>query len=447
VTSGSAFAAVGEVPVEPGRAAVFEHGWQSWSPSGSYPATAGAPRPISTNTAVMAYRWDSLAPADEFQGEGLVAVDPGDGGPIRLWSAPQPTAAVPSIRVRVLPDRLVVSANGPVVQTVDAGPGGLQGALARWAQATAHAAGIGPVQSYPPGWCTWYGYWSKVTEAGVSGDLELIRRHELDARLILLDEGYQAEIGDWLQTRADFGSVPRLARRILDDGRQAGIWVAPLLVGARSRTAREHPEWLVGGAHAGHNWGQEHGVLDVTHPGAAEHLEDVFRTFATYGYTHFKLDFIYAGALPGRRHAQADPIAAYREALRLIRAAVGPDAVLQGCGAPMLPSLGLVDVMRTSPDTDPAVLPASGDVSQPGQLGARDTGAAREFLHGRWWANDPDCLIVRPEVEERERWAAHVAASGGLRLSSDPIAALDDWGLDTTRRLLRPSSPEPTVPA
>ena len=68
---------------------------------------------------------------------------------------------------------------------------------------------------------------------------------------------------------------------------------------------------------------------------------------------------------------------------------------------------------------------------------------AREFLHGRWWANDSDCLIVRPDVQERELWAQHIEQGPGLRMSSDPIGALDRWGIDRTRELLVPSSPRP----
>jgi alpha-galactosidase len=55
---------------------------------------------------------------------------------------------------------------------------------------------------------------------------------------------------------------------------------------------------------------------------------------------------------------------------------------------------------------------------------------------GRFWVNDPDCLLARPEVERREVWAAHVERYGGLRGSSDGLRALDEWGLETTRRLL-----------
>jgi alpha-galactosidase len=52
--------------------------------------------------------------------------------------------------------------------------------------------------------------------------------------------------------------------------------------------------------------------------------------------------------------------------------------------------------------------------------------------------------MARPEVEAREDWAAHIEATGGLRGSSDPIAALDAWGRDTTRRLMVPTRTEPS---
>jgi alpha-galactosidase len=49
-------------------------------------------------------------------------------------------------------------------------------------------------------------------------------------------------------------------------------------------------------------------------------------------------------------------------------------------------------------------------------------------------------------VERREDWAEVVAAYSGLRSSSDRLRGLDDWGLATTRRLLRPGLVTPFVP-
>ena len=53
--------------------------------------------------------------------------------------------------------------------------------------------------------------------------------------------------------------------------------------------------------------------------------------------------------------------------------------------------------------------------------------------------------MARPAVERRAEWAATVERFGGLRSSGDAIAELDDWGLQTTRRLLVPSPTAPLV--
>jgi alpha-galactosidase len=421
---------------------VYEHGWQSWSPAGAYPATSTSPRHTSPVRLTMGYRPDRPAPDAGFQGEGLLAYDPGDGGPVRLWAAPDPDREVPSIRARAWDGRLVVSADGEVREhTFEVG---LETALGGWAEAFARGRGVTAIPSVPPVWCSWYQYFTRVREEDVLGNLAAIDRLGLDVGIVQLDDGYEAEVGDWLERSAGFPRpLSELAGRIRATGRRAGIWTAPLLAGARSRLAAEHPDWLVGGADAGKNWKQPLAAVDVTHPDAAAYIQDVFRTLAGWGFDYFKIDFIYAGALEGRRRADCSGLDAYLEALRLIRESIGPDALLLGCGAPILPSVGRVDIMRVSPDISVGVEPRGGDLAMPSQRGAVLAGRARAFQHGRFWVSDPDCLIVRPEVERREAWAAHVERFGGLRASSDGLEALDEWGLETTRRLLRTSSPSP----
>lgn len=434
------YADVGHVVTDLTRALVYEHGWQSWSPTGLYPALATSPRPRRPEWQTNSFRPDSPPPAAGFQAEGLLAVVSPDA-PVRLWAAAQPASAVPSIRACVKDGLFVVSADGPVVE--HSHHGSLDEALAEWAQTIAVFNGVPPIRTIEPAWCSWYAYWADVTEADVLENLAAIDRLGLDVGTVQLDDGYAAEHGDWLEPNGRFTSLRDLAGRIRATGRRAGIWTAPFQVGSRSRIAREHPDWLVGGTLAGAGWGQEIHILDVTHPAAAEHLTGVFRTLASDGFGYFKLDFLYAGALAGRRREDIDPIAAYRRGLELIRDGAGPDAVLLGCGAPILPSLGLVDAMRVSPDIDPQFEPVDGDVSQPAMRSALLNGRARTWQHGRFWVNDPDCLLARPEVEQRELWAAHVEAYGGVAASSDPLDALDRRGLELTRRVLRPSSAAP----
>lgn len=70
--------------------------------------------------------------------------------------------------------------------------------------------------------------------------------------------------------------------------------------------------------------------------------------------------------------------------------------------------------------------------SSPSQRGAMFTGRARGWQHGRFWANDPDCLIVRPEVDRREAWrltssdgADCAAAATGFATWTDGAVAHD----------------------
>ena len=436
------FEPIGEVAVEPTEARVFEHGWQSWSPSSAYPSTASPPRPTAERNRVIGYRPGEAVPANLFQGEGLLAVQPAPGAPVTIVAVAAADKDVASIRARVVRDRIHLSADGPVDLRVDDGPGGIDGALGRWAAGFARTAGVSEIRRAPTIWCSWYHYFTKVTEADMDENLAAMARLDLPIEVVQLDDGYEAEIGDWLDLSGRFASLDGLIGRIRTSGRRAGIWVAPYLVGSKSDTARRHPDWLVrdeatgAPVDAGHNWGQELFALDATHPAARGYLTEVFSRFHGLGIDFFKIDFIYAGAIPGRRYDPAlSAIEAYRSGVELIRAEIG-DSYLLGCGAPILPSVGLVDAMRISPDTAPHWEPLEADLSKPGGRSSVLTGIGRAFQQGRFWVNDPDCIIARPGIEHREELAEHIARFGGLRGSSDRLADLDAWGLETTRRLL-----------
>ncbi|MCP4967829.1 MAG: alpha-galactosidase [bacterium] len=433
-----------------GTAQVYEHGWQSWSPSTTYRTSDQPWRPLNERNRIICYRPDTQPGDDAFWGEGLLAIDPGDGSGIRIYAVHNAAELVPSIKAEQNGGTISVFANGPVDSIVDTEPGSIDNALARWADGFAAAAGMTEIRQAPSIWCSWYHYFTGVTEVDMIENIESIDRLDLPVDVVQLDDGYQTAHGDWLSLTDRFRSLEAIADRIIATSRRPGIWLAPFLVFPDSDLAADHPDWLVGGAtapvHAGHNWGRDLYALDTTHPGAMEWIVEVLTTMSQWGYDFYKMDFLYAAALPGARYEDVSPLVAYRSGMRTIRNAIG-ESYLLGCGAPILPSVGLVDAMRISPDTEPQYLPNDGDRSQPAITSAMLTGRGRAFQHGRFWVNDPDNLIVRPHGVHRKEWADHVRNYGGLRGSSDRITDLDDWGLAVTRELLTESPTEPFVPS
>jgi alpha-galactosidase len=447
------FAPVALVECDPTRARVFENGWSSFGPSAAYPATATSPRPARRVYEVSVFRADTPAPATGFQGEGLLAVDPGDGGPVHVFAAPDARVECPSIRATAQAGGVQVTADGAVEHTLDDGPGGLDSVLARWADGYAEKVGVRVAESYPTGWCPWYQYFTELTERDMYENIDAIDAQELPIDMIAVDDAFQKEIGDWLQLSDRFSSLNGLVNRIHASDRRAGVWIAPTFVGARSDVYRDHPDWLVrtpDGSEplwTGHIWQQDLYALDITHPGAAAYLREVFQTWRGHGFDYFKLDFLASAARVGRRHEDVTALQAYAMGIDLIRDAVGEDATLLGCGAPLLPSVGLFDGMRISCDIAPTYESPDRDISEPSQAGAVLSGRGRAFMHGRFWHNDPDCIIVRPQVERREEWARHIERYSGVRVLSDRVNSLDDWGLETARRLLTRSTPDPLVPS
>lgn len=428
-------------PAPADRCFVYEHGWQSWSPAGLYPADVRrSPRPAKGIWQTMAFRPEAPAPDTGFQGEGLLAVVNADRT-VDAFYAAEPAVRVPSIRARIEGQHIVVSADGPVAHVC---ADSLDGALALIATEWATALVSRPLQSLPAGWCSWYTYWNTVTAKDVLDNLAVMDEEGLAIDVVQVDDGYQRNIGDWLDGRPGFGDLDEVAQRIIESGRTPGLWTAPFLVGVESELARAHPDWLVEGAVASErHWGQEIRVLDVTHPDAAEHLVEVFATLRRRGFAFHKIDFVYGGAMEGGRVEDVTPIEAYRRGLALVRQGAGEDAVILGCGAPLLPSIGLVDAMRISPDVMPEWAPVLGDLSQPAMQSAISAGRARAWMHGRLWVNDPDCVLVRPEVERPGPWHEYVRTLRGLALSSDPLPALDTDHLERMRALMVPADLRP----
>ena len=418
---------VDEVPVDPASARIYAEGWQSWSPANWYPAGATGQRPSEEWQHTMRFRPGTPIAPEGLQGEGLLAIDPGDGSDVRCYATTSPVE-IPTI-IATLVDRRVIVRSTAAVASSEAADA--ETALAANADAFTRRVGSTPSTGEPPPavWCSWYRYFEEVTAADVLENLRAIDQHGLEVDVIQVDDGWSPGLGEGLVVADRFGSLDAVVEEVRATGRRVGIWVAPFLVGARSTLATEHPQWVVGDA--GRNWGDDLVGLDLTHAGVLDLLAETFTRLVDRGIDYFKLDFLYGGAVPGRRREDMTGVEAYRSGLSLIREVVGRDALVVGCGAPLLPSVGLVDAMRVSPDT----FHEGGEDGSQGLRGLMPL-AARAWQHGRFWVNDPDCLVARPSYAQRDRWSEAVAAFGGLASFSDRVGDLDDHGLGLVRELL-----------
>ncbi|PJA54728.1 MAG: alpha-galactosidase, partial [Candidatus Marinimicrobia bacterium CG_4_9_14_3_um_filter_48_9] len=120
--------------------------------------------------------------------------------------------------------------------------------------------------------------------------------------------------------------------------------------------------------------------------------------------------------------------------LQIIREAVGEEAHILGCGAPLGGSVGLVDSMRVSADVkevwEPKIFRFLGrGCDIPSLKDSLRNNLTRSFLNRRWWINDPDCLVVRDyhsklTTAEIKLMLTVVGLSGGNVFYGDALSRL-----------------------
>jgi alpha-galactosidase len=339
-------------------------------------------------------------------------------------------------------ERLLLAADDDPLGLLD-----LYGASLGQAMAARQPTGI------PVGWCSWYYFYGENAAEDVLANLEGARRQGLPLEVMLIDDGYQREIGDWLET--DEARFPQgmkwLAQEIKEAGYRPGLWVAPFAVSSLSNLHNEHPDWVLR-SEAGepilawHHWAVPIYALDVSHPEVQEWLRELFLVLSEeWGYELFKLDFLYAAALEGqRRDPQMTRAQALRVGLEIIRETVG-EKFLLGCGCPLGPAVGLVDGMRIGPDVATYWSYFRRDLSAPAVDNALRNTVTRFFTHRRLWLNDPDCVLVRSREEESDltlnemrSLVSIVGLCGGLVMSGDDLASIQPSRLKYLKSILPP---------
>ncbi|HKF20103.1 MAG TPA: glycoside hydrolase family 36 protein [Candidatus Angelobacter sp.] len=300
-------------------------------------------------------------------------------------------------------------------------------------------------QPVPTGWCSWYCFGPRVTAEQVLQNLDVIAQKLPGLKYVQIDDGYQAAMGDWLETGKAFGGdLVAVLKEIRKRGFEPAIWVAPFIAEQSSRVFQQRPEWFIRGADDKPLLssmvtfgGWRHGpwfALDGTHPEVQQHFRKVFSTMRQeWGCSYFKLDANFWGAMHGGRFhdPKATRIQAYRRGMEAIRSGAG-DGFILGCNHPIWPSFGLIDGSRSSADIKRA-WPTFRSV-------ARQT-LNRNWQNGRLWWNDPDAVLLTGDLPDEEFLfhATAIYASGGMVLSGDDLTKIPPPRQEILRRLLPPT--------
>ena len=310
----------------------------------------------------------------------------------------------------------------------------------------------------PVGWCSWYHYYTALTAEDVTNNLAAIQslQEVLPIDLVQIDDGYESQVGDWFSFKPGFPEgVAPLADAIHREGLLPGLWLAPFIVHPASRLYHDHSDWLLRQrngrpANAGFVWNRLDAALDLTVPQARDYVRSVISTAVhEWGFSYLKLDFLYAAALEGVYHDQTQTRAqVLRLGMKTIREAAGEDSMLLGCGAPLGSMLGIVDAMRigadVSGDWTPQFMgiraPFHREPAMPSARNSLHNILIRANLHRKWWLNDPDCLLLRPETKlslaEVRSLATAIAMTGGSLLLSDDLPRLPEDRLRLAEALL-----------
>ena len=261
-------------------------------------------------------------------------------------------------------------------------------------------------------WCSWYYTFNYLTENMLS---EYLTRFEqvkprIPLQTVQIDAGYHPHVGDWLEPSEKFpNGISKSVKEITNKGYKAGIWIAPYMVGNRSKVFKEHPNWVM-------KWGdgtpvrfyqffdeqrlfgaldEEYFTLDTSNPEVMEYLRQVFRAFKKMGITYFKTDFMMWGDQQSNNLQRVTlgktSVEYQREFNDMIREEIGEESFWLGCIATFPSFIGYVDGMRISAD-----ITAKWD----GAESMFKESIGNQHINNVWWQNDPDAMILRSKFNK-----------------------------------------------
>ena len=339
---------------------------------------------------------------------------------------------------------------------------GLEG----WADAVARRMAI-KLPPMPIVYCTWYdNVHGGSSDAKALAELSAFASKTLrpyGLTCVQIDDGWQMGDPKGNGPRKNFsaydpkGPYPQGMKPTADalkaDGFTAGLWILPFGGSWNDPFFAPHQDWFVkkaDGKPFDTAWGGT--ALDMTHLGARDFVQgEIKQAVHDWGYHYLKLDGLSTGAGVQPQYVNDawkednlgdavfhDPSKAnlevFRDGLRLVREAAGPQTFILGCCAPQnmrsyAGVFGLVDAMRMGPDNGGSW--ASWQVSP-------DFGSRNYHLNGRIWWSDPDPIYVRSSIplDSARCMASWNAISRQMISLSEWLPTLPADRLDIIRRCI-----------
>lgn len=323
------------------------------------------------------------------------------------------------------------------------------------------------ITEIPVGWCSWYYYFTDITETDMIMNLEFFTKHEeIPIDFIQLDDGYFTKIGDYLDIDQDKfpNKLTYLFSQIKKNGFKSGIWTAPFFAVRTSNLFKSHRDWFITRNNkplkVHFNWNSFQYALDLSRYEVLDYISELFNKFfhinTTLTMDFFKIDFLHAAVPYNATYSKKNLTRSQilHQGVRKIRETITRKSFLLGCGAPLGPCVGLVDAMRISGDTAP-IWDAGFTEQYPNDKGIENTSLKsalkniiyRSFMHNYFWINDPDCLMIRRKstkltLDEIRLQMTIFGLSGGQILISDDMNALSREEIDDAKLLIPPYNPD-----
>jgi alpha-galactosidase len=225
---------------------------------------------------------------------------------------------------------------------------------------------VPPSTSYEPIWCAW-GYERTCTTALIEGTLPKVK--DLGLEWAVIDDGWQAMIGDWNPDRAKYPNGDADVRRLVSDIRAGGLkprlWFSPLSAAPGSDFLHDHVDTLLldkNGAVQNISWWNSFYLC----PGYAKTVQYTQRLvekfIGDWGFAGLKIDGQHLNNVapcfnPAHHHARPEEsvegLQTFFAALYETVMAINPNAVVEVCPCGTAYSAFNFPAMNQAPASDP----------------------------------------------------------------------------------------------